>query len=112
MANDIGTTILAATQGMTAFWQFMPRITDVRKADLDDPDVRGDVRYGEMAAVGVTMGTGVILGTITKSRAPVLVAMLVCAGFVFLYETALRKHRPMDSATLFSFTRKVVNNAE
>lgn len=108
MANDIGTTILAATQGMTAFWQFMPRISDVRKADLNDPDMRGDVRFGELAGVGVTMGVGALLTSMTKNSAPLITSALVCAGFVFLYETALRKDRPMDYITLLKGKRERV----
>lgn len=112
MASDVGTTILAATQGMTAFWQFMPRISDVRKADIEDGEMRGDVRFAEVAGIGVTMGIGALLSSMTKSRMPLLTSALVCAGFVFLYETALRKTRPMEySRLLGDMKRKVDNDA-
>lgn len=110
MASDVGTTILAATQGMTAFWQFMPRISDVRKADIGDDDMRGDVRFAEVAGIGVTMGVGALLSSMTQSKMPLLTSALVCAGFVFLYETALRKDRPMDYVGLFGRIKKGVTD--
>lgn len=104
MANtglDIGAAVLAATQGMTAFYQFMPRIADVRKADVGDPTTRGDVRMGEFAATGVTLGTGIIVSAVTKNKLPLLIAGVTVAGFVFLYEMALRGNRLFENGFNF-----------
>lgn len=87
---DTGASILAATQGFSAFTQFMPRLSEVRKADKGDPDIAADVRVGEIAATGVTIGTGAILSSLTKSNVPIVIAVLVSIGLVFLYEATLR----------------------
>lgn len=93
----IGPATLAATQGFTAFSQFLPRLGEVRRATKsENPDIAADVRLGEIAAVGVTMGTGAIVTSLTRSNIPVIVAALVSFGFVMLYEMTLASYRPFE----------------
>lgn len=93
----VGPATLAATQGFTAFSQFLPRLGEVRRANKDEnPDIAADVRLGEIAAVGVTLGTGAIVSSLTQSNVPIIVAALVCAGFVILYEMTLASYRPFE----------------
>lgn len=94
---DTGAAILAATQGFNAFSQFLPRLSEIRRADpKSDPDMAADVRIGEVAAVGVTVGTGAIITSLTKSNTPIVIAVIVSLGFIFLYESTLRGTRPLE----------------
>lgn len=92
-----GPASLAVTQGVTAFSTFLPKFSDVRKNHPDDnPDFAADVRMGEVAAVTVTMGIGLIASSLTGSAAPAIVSALTCLVLVVLYESTLRANRPME----------------
>lgn len=86
----LGPTSLAITQGVGAFMAFLPRLSDVRKASLSDVDMVGDVRLGEIAATALTVGMGAIVSSLTGSPVPTVIAVLVCAILVCIYETALQ----------------------
>lgn len=92
-----GPASLAIAQGVTAFNVFLPKITDIRKANpADNPDFAADVRIGEVAAVTVTMGIGLIASSLTRNSVPALVSGLVCLILIFLYESVLRADRPLE----------------
>ena len=94
-----GPASLAMTQGITAFYTFLPKFSDVRKNDpSNNPDFAADVRMGEVAAVTVTMGIGLIASSITGSSAPAIVAAITCGVLIFLYESTLRAQRPLEKA--------------
>lgn len=93
---DVGATILGATQGFSAFTQFLPRLSEVRRTDPGS-DIAADVRMGEIAAAGVTIGTGAILASLTKSNTPIIVAVIVTLGFILLYESVLRSNASAPS---------------
>lgn len=95
--NIFGPASLAMTQGFTAFNAFLPKLTDVRKNNpADNPDFAGDVRLGEIAAAGLTLGMGLMISSLTGSPAPTVVAALLAFGLVFMYESVLRADRPME----------------
>lgn len=85
---DVGTSILAATQGFSAWFQFMPRLSEVRRGN--DADTVADVRVGELASSAVTIGTGALISSLTGSNAPILISLIVCIGLTILYECTLR----------------------
>lgn len=92
-----GPASLAIGQGVTAFNVFLPKITDIRKANpADNPEFAADVRIGEIAAVTVTMGIGLIASSITRSSVPAIVSGIVCLILVFIYESVLRADRPLE----------------
>ena len=94
---NTGIAVIALTQGMTAFTHFLPSLSKVLKASMStDRDLTADVRLGEVAAVGVTMGTGAIVSSLTKSNVPIIISAVVCLGFVCLYEMTLRGDRPLE----------------
>lgn len=110
-AAMFGPAVLSVTQGISAFTTFLPRFTDVRRADpLNNPDVAADVRMGELAATALTMGVGVIASSLTQSAVPAVTALLVCALLVFLYESTLRTDRPMERSTERKPNRLVIVN--
>ena len=82
--------LLAMTQAIAAFHTFLPPLADVRKANVADPGVSGDVRVGEVAATALTLGVGAIVSGLTGSNAPMVVAVITAIGLVVLYESTLR----------------------
>lgn len=98
MASDVvGPATLAITQAVGSFQFFLPRLSDVRKADITkDPGIVGDVRMGELAAGTLCLGVGTIVSALTQSPIPALVAMLMAAILIAVYEATLIADRPME----------------
>jgi hypothetical protein len=92
----IGLTMQAVSQAASAFAQYVPKLTDVRKAEANDSSMIGDVRIGEIAAVTLTVGVGVIASGLTGSPVPSIIAALMCLVMLVLYESALRGDRPFE----------------
>ena len=93
----IGPATLGVTQGITAFTTFLPRLSEVRKADpVVDPAMAADVRLGEIAAVTLTVGIGVITSSLTGSPVPAYTALAMSLVLVALYECTLRADRPLE----------------
>jgi flagellar basal body L-ring protein FlgH len=97
----VGPASLAISQGINSFSQFLPKLSDVRRANINDnPDVAADVRMGEIAAVTLTVGVGAIVSSLTGSSAPAVVSVLVAGTLVCVYEATLRADRPMEPRTI------------
>lgn len=96
MSSDIvGPAALVVSQAFSGFTQFLPPLAEVRKGDaVANPDLAGDVRMGEIAALTLTIGFGAILSSLTKSAVPAFVALLIGLILVCLYEAALSGNRP------------------
>lgn len=94
--NDYGPATLAITQSVGAFQFFLPRLSDVRKANPSDADMAGDVRMGEVAAGALCIGIGAMVSSLSGSPYPAMVAILMTAILICVYETALRGDRPMN----------------
>lgn len=93
----IGPTSLALTSAISSFSQFLPNMADIRKNDpINNPEFAADVRMGELAAVAVTMGVGLIVSNLTGHPAATYVALVASLGFILLYESALRAQKPME----------------
>lgn len=90
MSDVLGPATLAAGQSISAFTAFLPRLTEVRKADPGDPGMVGDVRLGEVAASGIAMGIGIITASLTRSAIPMYAAAFMALILIFVYESALR----------------------
>lgn len=87
----IGPTTLAITSAIEGFNRFLPPLTEIRRKNTeDDPMFAKDVRVGELAAVALTIGTGVIASSLTGSNVPAVVGLITAAGLVLLYESVLR----------------------
>lgn len=87
-AASVGIATLSITQGFAQFNVFLPKISEVRKAERGD-DVAADVRVGELAAIAGTVGVGLIASTLSGSKLPVVVSVVVCLLMVTIYETVL-----------------------
>lgn len=92
-----GPATLAVTQGVSSFNTFLPKFSDVRKNHpATNPDFAADVRMGEVAAVTLTIGVGVIASSLTGSPVPVATAAITCLILVMLYESTLRADAPFE----------------
>lgn len=99
----IGPATLGVTQGISAFVTFLPKLSEVRKANVEvNTDTAADVRLGEIAAVTLTLGIGVITSSLTGSPVPAYTAVFMCAVLVTLYECTLRADRPLEPKTTTS----------
>lgn len=98
----IGPATLGVTQGISAFTTFLPKLSDVRKANPTvDTSIAADVRLGEIAAVTLTLGIGVITSSLTGSPIPAYTALFMCAVLITLYECTLRADRPLEPKSAF-----------
>lgn len=91
--SDFGPAAMAVGQTVGGFSTFLPRLSEVRKAMPNDPDMVGDVRLGEVAAVSLSLGVGAITAALTKSPIPVYAALFMSVMLVVIYECALNGTR-------------------
>lgn len=90
-----GPATLVVTQGISAFQAFLPKFSEVRAAHPENnPAVAADVRMGEVAAVTVTIGMGLICSSLTGSSIPAVVSVITCGILAVLYESTLQAHDP------------------
>jgi hypothetical protein len=90
MSDVFGPASLAAGQTLSSFTTFLPRLTEVRKASIDDPGMAGDVRLGEVAACAISIGVGVIASSLSRSPVPMYAAAFMAVILICVYESALR----------------------
>jgi hypothetical protein len=93
----IGPSTLAITQGLSSMQAFLPKLSDVRRADPKvQVDIAADVRLGIIAMGAMTVGTGVIVSSLTGSSVPALTGVVVTVMVAVMYESALNANRPFE----------------
>lgn len=85
-----GLATMSMSSAFTAATAFIPPLAEVRKRSAEDPVFAGDVRMGELATMLIAIGFGIIGSSISGSPVPAIVGMVVGAGLVGLYESALK----------------------
>ena len=93
---DLGAASIALGQTVGAFSMFLPRLSDVRKSTLDDADMVGDVRMGEVAASTLCIGIGAMVSSLSGSPYPAMVSVAMALLLICVYESALRGDKPMN----------------
>lgn len=89
--------LTSATQAATAFPNFIPSFSEIRRSDPERNDrLAGDVRMGEVAAITMTMGVATIATSLTGSMIPMLAGAFMSLIMVILYEYALTHDRPFE----------------
>lgn len=88
--SDASMSILAMTQAIGTFTTFLPPLTEVRRKSIDTPSFALDVRVGELAAAGLTIGVGAMISSLTRTSTPTVIAAITAAGMITLYELTLR----------------------
>lgn len=92
-------TAVSLGQTITVYALFLPSITEVRRASSEDPQIRGDVRMGQLAGATLSIGVGVVLTQMTGSSVPVMVAAFIAAIIAGIYEFAMRGERMFENGT-------------
>lgn len=93
----LGAATIGLTQGLSSASQFLPKLSEVRRAHAEaNPDIVGDVRMGEIATTVITIGIGAIVSSLTGSSIPTVVAGIIVLVIIVLYEVALRGENLME----------------
>ena len=96
MSDVLGPASIALGQSIGSFQFFLPKLSDVRKAAPSDPDIVGDVRMGEVAAIAVATAVGAVASSLARSMIPMIVIMVTCFVIVCVYEAALQNDKPLN----------------
>lgn len=90
MANPdaVGPASISIGTATSAFMGFLPKFSDVRRADPGDEGMAKDLRLGQIAACSVAIGTGVIVSSLTGSPVAAVVSVLMSLILVWCYQNA------------------------
>jgi Na+/glutamate symporter len=89
--NALSASTLSLGQTVVAYQFFMPRLSEVRRADPNDADMRTDVMLGQVAAGSLTVAVGIMLGALTGSKMPTFVSVVIAGVIAACYHWALCK---------------------
>lgn len=78
-----------ATAGVNLFSAANPSIFTIRRLGVDGEVKARDIRHGEMVAGGLTLALGLVTAGIMDHPAPAVMALVVVAVMVAMYEWAL-----------------------
>lgn len=88
-AGAVAASTVALGQTVGAYQFFLPRLSDVRKADPADPSMRGDVVLGQIAAGSLALSIGMVFTILTGSRVPIFVAGIAAFVIAGVYHFAM-----------------------
>lgn len=89
---------IAIGQTVASYQFFLPRLADVRRAQVGDVDWHDDVVLGQAAAAAVSLSVGVLLAWMTGSAIPVLVTLFVAGVIAAFYQFAMNRSQGNVSA--------------
>lgn len=92
-ANGYAAATVSLGQTVIAYTYFLPRLSEVRRAQPDDELMRGDVRLGQIAAAALSGGIGITLSYMTQSPLPVYVAAFIAIIIAVVYQYAMSGER-------------------
>jgi hypothetical protein len=88
-SGAVAASTIAIGQTVTAYQFFLPRLSDVRRADSGEPEVRGDVVMGQLAAGALSIGVGAMISWLTGSAIPVMIALFTAGIIAAIYHYAM-----------------------
>lgn len=88
--TDAALTVGSVTQTTGLFLAILPGVKDLRNTAPSSQQA-SDIRSAECLAVGLSLGTGVVMGALGKSSAPVYAALATTATLVIITEFLLRR---------------------
>lgn len=88
-SNAYAAATVSLGQTVVAYTYFLPRLSEVRRADPDDPYMAGDVRLGQIASAALSGGIGALLSWMTQSPVPIYVAAVVAVIIAAVYHYAM-----------------------
>lgn len=86
--DALGPASISIGTATSAFMGFLPKFSDVRRAEPDDEGMSKDIMLGQIAACAVAIGTGVIVSSLSGSPVPAVVSVLMSALLVWCYQNA------------------------
>ncbi len=89
-SDEIAGTFIVLTQAATLHAVLLPHMSDLRQGDYNNPTLRTDVRVGQVAAAGLVIATGIIVGAIVNSSIPLWVSILSVVLMTGAVECVLR----------------------
>lgn len=89
----VSISAIAIGQTVVAYQFFLPRISEVRRADPSDAAMQGDVVLGQIGAGAVSMAVAVVVAVLSGSAVPVWVALVVAAIIAGIYHYAMNGSR-------------------
>lgn len=84
-------------QTVIAYQFFLPNLREVRRAEVSDTKMRGDVRLGQFAAGAVSASVGAMLSWMTGSSLPLIVTVFIAVIIAAVYQYALNGNEVMES---------------
>lgn len=85
--------IASVTQTTGLFLGTLPGVIELRKTS-DGTRFASEVRTAEAIATGLSLGTGVAMGALGKSSAPVYAALVTTGVLLLVTELLLRRNSP------------------
>lgn len=100
MPDQAGYAAATVSLGQTviAYTYFLPRLSEVRRAEPDDELMRGDVRLGQIASAALSGGIGAMLSYMTQSPMPMYVAAFIALIIGITYQYAMMGERGSANA--------------
>lgn len=90
MDNTIVISIFMGLEGVHAYSAFLPSVFTIKTFVQDDNGVRM-IREGEIMASAYLIVLAIAVGSITKSRWPVIMALVTGVAMIGVYEYALAR---------------------
>ena len=83
--------IVAGSTAIQLFTTLLPDRAEIRGCDPSDVGMRADVRHGEIMSSLLTLGFGILVGSIIKSSLPIWVAVASSITMIVAYEITLNQ---------------------
>lgn len=90
-AGEVSASAIAIGQTVVAYQFFLPKLSDVRRAD--DSVTRRDVYLGQFAAGAVSLAVSVMFGWMTGSPIPVYVSLIIAVIIAGVYHYAMESEQ-------------------
>lgn len=88
-ASGIGAASLSIPLTITSYQFFLPRLSEVRRAEPDDKHMRGDVYLGQVAAGATSVSVGMMMTVLTGSKVPLWTSVFIALIIAAMYQYAL-----------------------
>lgn len=88
-AGSVSAATVSLGQTVMSYSFFLPKLSEVRRADPADSGMRGDVVLGQIAAGSLSLATGLLLSWMTGSRLPTLASVFIIIVIASMYHYAL-----------------------
>lgn len=98
MADPGAVSAASVSIGQTvfAYSYFLPRLSEVRRSDVADGSMRGDVLLGQVAAGAVSMSVGVLLSWMTGNYLPAVTTLVIAIIIAVVYQYAMNGNQVME----------------